>query len=354
MTVKLTWTKLDPKPDPQHGKPCERSSHGFSLVQKGSRMILHGGEQVARTPLEPSQATWAADPKGDTWTWRLIDSTNGPHARIAHAQAVYNDAVVYAFGGRAGITMQEQAMNDLWKLDCSGAPGTESWSVVSPDLEKGDSPPEERSFHKMLCVGTNLYVFGGCSANHGRLADIHKFDILTNTWHNMGASSILRGRGGATLLTLSSGKLLGVVAGFCGEESNDGHSFNLESGKWEGKDLTAELEGLRPRSVCVSGSFPSTGMSVIFGGEVDPSAKGHEGAGGFENDVVLLDESTGKYQGSTSASGEQWPEIRGWSDADGLDDGNGDGQLFIFGGLSGDDANPKRLDDLWRLDIKKA
>ena len=318
-------------------------------------MILYGGENIARTPLEPNQATWAADLKDDgTWAWRLIDSTNGPPARVAHSQAVYSDSVVYIFGGRAGITMQEQAMNDMWKLDCSGAPGTETWSLVTPDLEKGGAPPEKRSFHKMLCVGTDLFVFGGCSANHGRLADIHKFDVLTSTWHGMRVSPLLRGRGGPNFFTLSSGKRLAVVAGFCGEESNDGHIFNLETGNWEEKGMTAELEGLRPRSVCISGSFPSTGKSVIFGGEVDPSAKGHEGAGGFESDIVLLDESTGKYIGSTPASGDQWPETRGWADGDGIDDGNGNGQLFIFGGLSGDDTNPRRLDDLWRLEINKA
>jgi hypothetical protein len=357
MTTKLSWTKLDPKPDPQHGIPCTRSSHGLSLVQKESRLIIYGGEHVARTPLEASQATWAADGTDGAWTWRLIDdSSKGgpPPARVAHAQAAYNDSIVYVFGGRAGITMQEQAMNDLWKLDCSGAPGTETWSLVTPDLEKGDAPPEERSFHKMLCVGSSLYVFGGCSADHGRLADIHRFDVVNNTWHNMGVSPILRGRGGATLLTFSKEKLLGVVAGFCGEESNDGNMFNLETGKWEEKDLTPELEGLRPRSVCVSGSFPSAGVSVIFGGEVDPSAKGHEGAGGFENDLVLLDESTGKYLGSTPAASDGWPATRGWSDAQGVDEGNGKGYLLVFGGLSGDDASPRRLDDLWRLDIQKA
>jgi hypothetical protein len=294
---------------------------------------------------------WVAEKKeDDSWTWRWMDSQHGPPSRVAHTQAVYNDSVVYIFGGRAGITMQEQAMNDLWKFDSS----TETWSLVQSDLEQGDAPPEERSFHKMMCVGSNLYVFGGCSANHGRLADIHRYDILKNTWHAMGASSLLRGRGGANFLTLAARTRLGVVGGFCGEESNDGHAFHLESEKWEEKGLTEALTGLRPRSVCVSASFPSTGVSVIFGGEVDPSAKGHEGAGGFENDVVLLDETTGKYLETIPANSVGWPETRGWSDSDGLDGGKGLGQLYVFGGLSGDDANPRRLDDLWRLDIQKA
>jgi hypothetical protein len=36
-----------------------------------------------------------------------------------------------------------------------------------------------------------------------------------------------------------------------------------------------------------------------------------------------------------------------------MDDGNGNGKLFFFGGLSGDDANPKRLEDLWLLEVMK-
>lgn len=159
-------------------------------------------------------------------------------------------------------------------------------------------------------------------------------------------------------MTLASGNSLGVVAGFVGEESNDGHVFHLmESNKWADAALTPQLEGLRPRSVCVSGSFPSIGVSVIVGGEIDPSAMGHEGAGGFENDVVLLDEKTGAYMGTTacprtSVETGQWPEQRGWADAASHEGSGGVGHLYVFGGLTGDDADPKRLNDLWRLDIE--
>ena len=359
MSIQLAWKKLNPIACGKFGIPCERSSHGLSLVQNGSRLILHGGERIARTPLDSSQSTWAADKKegssDDEWSWRRICSdTICPPERVAHAQAVYDDSIVYIFGGRAGITMQEKAMNDLWALDCSGEPGTEKWKLVEPDLENGDHPPEERSFHKMLCIGSNLYVFGGCSAHHGRLADLHKFHIPTRTWTNLGSSKHLRGRGGPTLMTFGSEKQLGIVAGFAGEETNDGHMFDLTSNQWEEENIDVKLEGLRPRSVAIGASFPSVHKSIIFGGEVDPSDKGHEGAGGFENDVVLLDEVTSKYLGSTlpaTGSGEEWPEKRGWSEGASFDDGKGMGQLYIFGGLTGDDANPMRLADLWRLQV---
>lgn len=352
MMVKLSFTLLTPTPDPVHGSPCARSSHGLSIVQNGTRLILHGGENIARTPLEDTQATWAADIDSATgkWQWRRILAQTTPPARLAHAQADWNDCV-YIFGGRAGITMDEKAMNDLWKLDTSGDKGSEKWSLVEPEKSISESPPEPRSFHRMVCVNDSLYVFGGCGAN-GRLADLHRFDLVKKTWHNLGASS-LRGRGGANLLTLASNRMLAVVAGFAGEETADGQTFDIGASKWNDDMLTAPLQGMRPRSVCVSGSFPSVGCAVICGGEVDPSDRGHEGAGGFENDVVVLKEDSGRYVETIKASpSDPWPEKRGWSDGATVDDGK-TAHFYIFGGLTGDDANPRRLDDLWRMDIQE-
>jgi Kelch motif len=351
MTVtdkQISWTKLTPEADAKNGTPCSRSSHGLSLARDATRLILLGGEHVARTPLEASNRYWAADKTGDNkWKWRLI-AAEGPPERIAHAQAVDQKSQVYMFGGRAGIAMEEAAMNDLWKLDCSGEPGTEKWTQIEA---AGGTPPEARSFHKMICIGSSLYVFGGCTAGHGRANDLHRLDLETYTWHDLG-TSLLRGRGGPNLMPMASGTKVGVVAGFAGEETADGHLFDIASSKWHDKVLQSELEGMRPRSVCVSGSFPSLGYSVIVGGEVDPSDRGHEGAGGFENDLVFLDETSGTFLATLQAKDDPWPQTRGWSDAAAVDNG-GSGQLYIFGGLSGDDENPERLDDLWVLTIQK-
>jgi len=356
---RLQWTKILPKVDPKHaiGRPCCRSSHGVSWIQSSSRLVIYGGENVARTPLEAQEATWACDFASnntidDKGQWRAI-SGKPPPLRLAHAQALHEaSSTIYVFGGRAGIQMEEEALNDLWKLDCSGPPGRETWSMVTPDMKEGGELPEARSFHKMLCIGDSLYVFGGCGAS-GRLSDMHKFDIPKSTWHNLGASHHLKGRGGATLVPLDSGRMLGVVAGFAGEETNDGHLFDVAAGKWAEASISEHLEDMRSRSVCIGGSFPEAGISVIFGGEVDPSAKGHEGAGGFENDVVLLEESTGKLlETIPQGNDKNVPETRGWSDGAVALSGNG-GSLFVFGGLSGNDVAPKRLDDLWKLQVSK-
>ena len=248
--------------------------------------------------------------------------------------------------------MDEEPLNDMWVLDASGKPGTEQWSEILYDTSSSSSPPPEaRSFHKMVAVGTDLYIFGGCGAS-GRLADLHKFDTTTRTWTALGTSNILGGRGGANLITLKGGAVA-VVAGFAGEETNDGHMI-ASNGKW----AEAGMEGLssvRPRSVCVSASFPHKDSAIIFGGEVDPSDRGHEGAGGFENDVVVLDFQSGAHKETIQkySSDSEWPEERGWSDGDvGQVDSSLDGEsLFVFGGLTGDDKDPRRLDDLWECRI---
>ena len=356
--MKVQWKQITPSPDPIHGSPLPRSSHGVSTIVDESnnnsnvRVYVCGGENVARTPLEDAQSIWCASPSeedGTTWKWRLVNAnvtSAAPVKRVGHAQCVVGTSI-YMFGGRMGVELGESALNDLWELDCS-QPGNETWKQVAATTSGGDEPPEKRSFHKMATDGVdNIYVFGGCGAS-GRLADLHKMNLTTKEWTNLGASHLLAGRGGANFLTLSDGGKLAVVAGFKGEETKDGHIFDLQSGKWDEKTMEG-LDNLRPRSVCVSGNIAVDGkqtMGIIFGGEVNPSDKGHEGAGAFENDVVLLDGDSGSMvevvKSSTDAATE-WPQARGW--ADGCS-GKG-GEFYLFGGLAGDDANPLRLGDFW-------
>ena len=160
----VRWTLIDPSPDPKHGSPCGRSSHSLSFVRNSTCLVLHGGERTARTPLDHDQATWAADlvpTAGDKWQWRLIVPGKTPPPRVGHSQAVVGGDAIYVFGGRMGIGMGEKALNDLWVLDCSNEAGAESWALVEP-IE--GAPPEPRSFHKMVSVGSDLYVFGGCGS----------------------------------------------------------------------------------------------------------------------------------------------------------------------------------------------
>ena len=383
-TTKLEFHQIQPTPysAAAAATPLPRSSHGLSIIQNGTLLVLYGGEHVARTPIDdPNQSLWVAmkqnsnsnnndnNNNDSSWQWIVpknnssVEKEEVPMPRVAHAQSsVGND--IYMFGGRVGIDMDENALNDLWMLqlhhddenDTTTTNMTAKWTQIKPTTPK---IPEARSFHKMITVGTNLYMFGGCGASGGRLNDLWKFDTLTHTWSDLGSSHLLRGRGGPNILSFNddenNNNKIAIVAGFAGEEMNDGHVYNCNTNKWE-KEGMKGLQGMRPRSVCCFGSFPQPlNKWVIFGGEVDPSQKGHEGAGGFERDVVILDAVSGNVlETITSPSSSddddvEWPGSRGWSDAAVYED-----TMYIFGGLAGDDVSPIRLDDLWQCKVSSS
>ena len=86
---------------------------------------------------------------------------------------------------------------------------------------------------------------------------------------------------------------------------------------------------------------------TVFGGEIDPRYKGNEYRGGFSNELVLINEETlemTKIDPFKDVMGLQLK--RGWSSGTSLSNDRKN-QLVVFGGLTGTDANPKRLNDLW-------
>ncbi|KAL7537818.1 hypothetical protein ACHAXR_008102 [Thalassiosira sp. AJA248-18] len=347
----INFKRITPTPDPKlNANPLPRSSHGLSALKNGQCLVLYGGENVARTPItDASQVLWLAEKTNDEWKWisPLADEDGvSPPSRVAHSQAAVNGDTVYIFGGRRGVDVEETALSDLWKLEISSSSEDEhhrvKWTEITP--VGGSEMPEARSFHKMIAIATDLFVFGGCGTN-GRLNDLWKFDTIGREWTNLGCSNVLKGRGGPNILSLSDNKIA-IVAGFAGEETNDGHIFNNNSWEAQGMDGLADL---RKRSVCCFGSLPQQNKCLIFGGEVDPSSLGHEGAGNFESDVALLDGTSGALlqiikpkQGDES----DWPEARGWADAT-----VGGRKFYIFGGLAGDDKSPVRLCDLWECQV---
>lgn len=360
-TTNLKFQRIVPNPADSNANstPLPRSSHGLSIIQDGTILVLYGGENIARTPItDAAQVLWLAKKKtkGDEWQWISPttmtsgdDAIVAPPSRVAHAQAAVGNNI-YIFGGRNGIEMGENAMNDMWMLQVDDITENNTAMMIRwTQISQGDNIPEARSFHKMIAVGTNIYMFGGCGSS-GRLNDLWKFDTISNKWTNLGSSHVLRGRGGPNILSLSDGTKIAIVAGFAGEETNDGHVYNTIHNAWEEDGMKGGLANMRPRSVCCFASLPQVNKCVIFGGEVDPSQKGHEGAGGFERDVVILDGTGGSILDNIKPSQEddeeEWPGNRGWADAT----VHGD-TFYIFGGLAGDDTSPVRLDDLWQCKV---
>ena len=76
-------------------------------------------------------------------------------------------------------------MNDLYSFDTR----TGRWTRLDP---KG-TLPEPRSFHAMVAISSNLYVFGGCGKG-GRLNDLHMFDTEAKEWLQMPSSPDIKVR----------------------------------------------------------------------------------------------------------------------------------------------------------------
>ncbi|XP_060071944.1 uncharacterized protein LOC132551817 [Ylistrum balloti] len=305
--------------------PLGRSSH--STVVIGRKAYIFGGENIPRVPI--SNIIHCLDM--DTCTWSELTTTGDvPAPRNAHTATAVGH-VMYVFGGRTGINMGEGSFNELYAFDTSN----NVWTLLKPS----GVAPTPRSFHAMTVIGNRLFVFGGCG-EEGRLNDLHSYDIEANTWQKEPINKDIDGRGGAGLIAI--GNDVFVVAGFAGREMSDVHKYDTVSKTWS--KLTTD-KALPPRSV-----FGITSVStfiIVWFGEVDPSDKGHLGAGGFSKDGYVMDVSCKTGWELIKCTGET-PEERGWMH---IAPGNLNGKdgVFVFGG---NNINNERLNDSHFLSIK--
>lgn len=320
--------------------PSARSSHGLSVI--AGKAYLFGGEAKARHAFD--SVMHILDLTTNTPSWQQV----GPHAlqapppRVAHAQAAVNNKILI-FGGRSGVEMGgEHELNDLWEFD----PSKNTWTHLENRMNEPPAP-SARSFHAATSVGDKMYVFGGCGVD-GRLADLHEYCTTARRWTVLPSPpEDVKGRGGAALEASSDGSSLWLVGGFAGHETNDLLRFCLRNRSWERKPSDGWL---RPRSVCAS--FSTSRALAVFGGEVSPSDRGHEGAGGFAADLVAFDPHDGApldVRVTATDGAASRPPARGWAASATLSDREG----LVIGGLSGTDAEPVRLDDAWVLELSE-
>ena len=376
--IQYKWTKLLPVGAP----PMARSSHDISRI--GSHCYLWGGEHQARTPIDSTLYTYqvsdsvceGVSDEARECKWEAVqcsaDSPPPPSPRIAHSQAVIGTKL-YIFGGRAGVTMNEQPFNDIHFFDTL----TGCWSGP---LSTSGTAPSPRSFHKVASISNILYVFGGCG-EQGRLADLYSLDVNTLVWTALSTCEreSIKGRGGPSFAVVDSGKHLMVTTGFSGQENNDIYLYHVETNEWTVVSSTREgsednCNYFCPRSVCPSFTLQNGNFMFLFGGEVSTSDRGHEGAGDFAADVVALQcesSETNVERGlvrlvpTVNCSEEgACPVARGWTSMTTISGGERDfgeatacgghflGKAVLFGGLSGDDVTPLRLDDTWLLTLQ--
>eukprot|EP00667_Euglena_gracilis_P014215 EG_transcript_14699 len=327
--------------------PIARSSHGLSAHQ--DTVYLFGGEHVARKPIDGAVYALKVDAaKLDgphPWSVELVSSGSRPSARVAHAQCVTTmngQATLFVFGGRQGVNIDEKPLGDMHTFNLE----TKAWSEVQ--AANPEAAPAPRSYHRMVTDGKMLYVFGGCSAA-GRQADLHAFDTETLRWDSLPAAPC-PGRGGAGFFA-TPGRLY-VVAGFMGRETNDVHVYDIATKAWTTLAKDGELESFRPRSVFAHGAASDGAVDKLYliGGEVSPSDKGHEGAGGFLSQVTVLtvkrNDNSITVEDVVKDGSAMGFVPRGWTEAAVLGE-----HLAVFGGLTGDDASPERLGDTWLVKL---
>lgn len=318
------WTNIQAEGD----SPVTRSSHGVSFNPEDGHLYLWGGEHEARHAIDSKLWRWSPETKA----WGEVETKgDAPEPRVAHGQAILNNTL-YVFGGRQGVDVGDGDLNDFWSINL------ESLEWVRIEAEGAPTP---RSFLQACASNGQFHVFGGC--DKGRLADLHSYDPSTGTWVRQPDNEKIRGRGGAGFIGGPDGASVFVLAGFAGEETNDCYKFDFGSKTWS--DIPSDC--LRKRSVF---GLASLGKKIaIFGGEVDPSAAGHSGAGDFTNDVVCLDTETLTWNTvGVAANSDGVPVARGWTRVAAVSDNS----FVLFGGLAGNDENPVRMNDLWQFTLE--
>uniref|UniRef100_A0A0G4IBM0 Uncharacterized protein n=1 Tax=Chromera velia CCMP2878 TaxID=1169474 RepID=A0A0G4IBM0_9ALVE len=322
--------------------PSPRSSHVMCAV--GSSLYVFGGESKPRTPID--NVMYKFDILNEVWeAVSSADDENAPSPRLAACGAAVGQ-LLFILGGQlseeASIQMGSGASDELFCFNTE----TLKWSKITDC--KGTPPPP--TTYATACSHKGVfYVFGGCTTE-GRSNHLYAFDVASSTWSQLATPEGCRGRGGTSLVPCGKDKLA-VVCGFAGEETNDVWLYDIPTGRWTELQVVGDWPKRSVMSVC---SFPETPNLILsFGGEIDPSDKGHAGAGRFTDRAWLLDISAGAAT-QCSLSGVV-PEARGWTPGCSLklvesrsgEAGRGSG-LAIFGGNSLSNA---RLGDFFLLSL---
>ncbi|CAJ2634366.1 unnamed protein product [Trifolium pratense] len=153
------WSLMEAKGD----IPVARNGH--SVVRASSYLILFGGEDAKRRKLNDLHMF---DLKSLTWL-PLHYTGTAPSPRLNHVAALYDDKVLYVFGGSS----KSKSLNDLYSLDFE----TMAWSRVKV---RGFHPSPRAGCCGILC-GTKWYITGGGSRKK-RHGETLIFDIVKNEW----------------------------------------------------------------------------------------------------------------------------------------------------------------------------
>ena len=295
----------------------------------GNTFYTFSGEFVPRVPLDND--VYALDLT--TAQWRKLPATpSSPSPRVGHAAAVVGGSL-YVYGGRVGKEFADQTLDDLHAYQ----PATNTWQPVTPATP---SRPPPLSYHTLAASPTHLYLFGGCTVDHGRSSAVWAFDVAGGEWKQLAATNAEggpRGCGGPSFVYTPSPPTLHALFGYNGSEELDTHytlALSTPTTATSGWQLQTRSSGERPapRSVTDTVYLPSVDALFTFGGEYTPSAQGHDGAGSYHNSAYVYQMGAGEWARVSSGSGSGGPSARGWFNTCALADGK---SAVVFGGFDG-------------------
>ena len=304
--------------------PQGRSSTSVGVIDR--KLYAFSGEHTPRAPVDGD----VFELEIDTLIWHQIRRESGwPLARVGHA-GVAHGGKLYIYGGRTSAD-EAQTMSDFWCFDPQKIGTSNEWT----SLPLTGTPPPPLSYHSMTSDSQTLYIFGGCTPDHGRSNHIWSFDLQQQRWEQLtpaaGQESEPQpeGRGGASIVHASDG--LHVLFGYNGKEELADHwLWDKQVRRW---DLLSGDSGPRARSVTdvvFLRGVGEKGSLFVFGGEFTPSAQGHEGAGSYHNDAWLFDIALSTWSPAVQAGGSA-PSARGWFSSVAW----GDEAVLVFGGFDG-------------------
>ncbi|KAF2459150.1 hypothetical protein BDY21DRAFT_283006 [Lineolata rhizophorae] len=369
--------------------PLPRSSHCITASLLPNTLHLFGGELAPRQPVDnavhvvslASGAVHAVEAPPASRAGGTAASERDaawPAPRVGAAAAAL-DGKWYVFSGRGGP--------DMTPLSDAAAPSTSaSAPTASPPavwcfdphaatwtpLFGAGPAPSPRSYHALAaCPSASsdpyLYLHAGCApAAPPRLADLWRFDPRPpRAWTRL-PDAPGPARGGASLAVAVAPRATVFRAhGFDGARELGGvlDAFDLAAGEWRvaarwgweggGGEAGAQApRGPAPRSVAALLPLRVRGREVLvaLGGERDPSAAGHAGAGRFHGDVWAFDVEGGGWE-EVVVEGGEGPGKRGWFAADVVreEDGGVGARIVVAGGL---DEENRRLGDVWVGEFK--
>lgn len=251
-----SWQRLETT-----NAPRARRDAALGYDPARHRLILFGGRSTTETFFD----TWALDLT--TLVWQPLATGDVPRPRARHSMVSGVDTIRNRFLITTG-QKDSLLLNDIWSFDLT----TDTWSEIPaqgaiPDIRYG-------SAGGISAEGDSLFLSHGFT-NEGRYDDTRRFDLATNTWHDVtpGSTRPLPRCLHAATLTQGNDMVLfgGCASGFGPCPLNDTWLFEQATGSWSEIATPSEVEARLFPSLVTLGNRNEL---LLFGGESGGSAFG--------------------------------------------------------------------------------